>query len=484
MNDALFQNGSGTLTKSVCIDAPHTHTHTTHSIHRCKKPTELYEKERYESEFAPRLRAYLTETETFLRSATKGLDTASQENAVAIVLTCATYSLRGVQWADESKALSATELLNAAALLSGFPVHVFVMNTLPQVLSAIEGSLHPLLQDMAESKSLALSIYTSRGETQPRDGECTEANTGTAHTLQERVDQLCFAWLVTTFVQGRDLSRTDFCIRRPSNTEKPSLDTVTVAQFAPALACRLVLRNTQDTALRRMGALLLRHCARTLTSVELNWCLPELERTLVHSFNLRDDADVLHTLMEAALAVGRTTKNAELQDMLVSEWVKHTGFVSSSAASTGADTLAVEQAYFRAGLGFVKLAGDRAAMNLRELVRTATSQYATFAVGAKEGQIRLAHDMLDLLNYLMERFPMLMRCYRIRVLKALCTTFTCCFADTKRGAHVATEDVLATAQTLASCCTEEQRKELAGVLDGFPELEPLLAAVQKPLTVD
>lgn len=402
------------------------------------------------------------------------------EDAAAIILTCATYSLRDVQWANESTALSATELLNASARCSGLPVHVFVMNALPQVLSAVEGSIQTVLQDMAQPKSLALSIYTTGTDTQTRDSESTEMKTGTAHMLQERVDQLCFAWLVTTFVQGRDLSRTDFCIRRPASTGKPSLDTLTIAQFAPALACRLVLQNTQDTALRRAGALLLRHCARTLTSVELNWCLPELERTLVHSFNLRDDAGVLQTLMEAALAVGRTTKNAELQDMLVGEWVKHTGFVSSSAASTGADTLAVEQAYFRAGLGFVKLAGDRAAVELRELVRTATSQYATFAVGAKEGHAKLARDMLDLLNYLVERFPMLMRCYRIRVLKALCTTFTSCFADTRGGAHVATEDVVATAQALAHCCTEEQRKELAGVLDGFPELEPLLAAVQKP----
>ena len=358
------------------------------------------------------------------------------------------------------------------------------MNALPQVLYAIEGSLQTVVLDMAEPKSLALSIFTTGTDTQTRDKESTEMKTGTAHTLGERVDQLCFAWLVTTFVQGRDLSRTDFCMRRPSSTGKPSLDTVTVAQFAPALACRLVMQNTQDTALRRAGALLLRHCARTLSAVELNWCLPELERTLVHSFNLRDDADVLQTLMEAALAVGRTTKNAELQDTLVSEWLKHTGFVTSSAASTGADTLAVEQAYFRAGLRFVKLAGDRAAVDLKELVRTATSQYAVFAVGTKEGHIKLAHDMLDLLNYLVERFPMLMRCYRIRVLKALCTTFTSCFADTRGGAHVATADVLATARALANCCTEEQRAELAGVLEGFPELEPLLAAVQGPATVD
>lgn len=337
---------------------------------------------------------------------------------------------------------------------------------------------------MAQPKSLALSIFITENDTQTKDRESTEVKKTTAHTLGERVDQLCFAWLVTTFVQGRDLSRTDFCIRRPSNTEKPSLDTMTVAQFAPTLACRLVIQNTQDAALRREGALLLRHCARTLSSVELNWCIPELERTLVYSFNLRDDAEVLHVLMEAAYAVGRNTKNAELQDRLLNEWLKHTAFVSSSATSIGADTLGIEQAYFRAGLGFVKLAGDNAAVYLKELVQTVTSQYATFAVGAKEGHTKLAQDMLELLNYLIDRFPMLMRCFRLRVLKALCTTFTSGFSNTKSGAHVALEDVLTTGRALANCCTEEQCKELAGVLEGFPELEPLLRAVQKTQTLD
>ena len=144
----------------------------------------------------------MTETEAFLRSAIDQVSTEVSEDAAAIILTCATYSLRDVQWANESTALSATELLNASARCSGLPVHVFVMNALPQVLSAVEGSIQTVLQDMAQPKSLALSIYTTGTDTQTRDSESTEMKTGTAHTLQERVDQLCFAWLVTTFVQG------------------------------------------------------------------------------------------------------------------------------------------------------------------------------------------------------------------------------------------------------------------------------------------
>ena len=417
----------------------------------------------------------MSETDAFLQEAVRSVGAQAggdEERNARIILTCATFSLPDVQWCNDTTATSATELLNAAAAHSGVPVQQFVVSALAQVLKMIKPSILAIVPDLKPSKSLAVSLFVTDKSTgiQSDEDKPVSPSTKTAHSLTERVDQMCFAWLITTFVQGLDLSS-------PKLVFGEGEDALTVAQVAPSFACRLVRQNTQDTASRRLGALLLRHCARTLSPVELRWHFSELRDMLLFGFNLRDDAGILRVLLEAALAVARSTNNSDFQDALVAEWLKHTPFVASSASSTGVDTASVERVYFGAGLGFVKLQRHRAALHLNELVRVATSQYATFAMSAKKTHILLASQMLDMINYLMETLPMLMRGQRVRILKALCTTLTSYFANAKSEAHVPLEDITHCAKCLAHCCTKEQREELLGVLQGLPELEPLSKAI-------
>ena len=93
--------------------------------------TEVYEKEQYAREWAPKVAAFVRGVAAALR------ECASSAVVVALLRACATYSLPGVLWADADTAQAAADALGASARASNVPLRDFVHSALPLFLQRV-----------------------------------------------------------------------------------------------------------------------------------------------------------------------------------------------------------------------------------------------------------------------------------------------------------------------------------------------------------